>query len=229
MTWEHFYEQYEGWSKDELLRHIRNLADAGPWDEVADVAGTVDEKDVDDALVRRCLALGPAPDFGDVPEFYFEVSDGALAELLEAAMRAGRRISADDVVDFAGMVDLDLATRVFRYALGRGVRFSAQQLDDLDGLVDDDALEAAATRGGSGRGSAQTAQPRLAAQPARIVRGDGRVVACPKCGSTDVRVVSEGLMPFDGLRGLDVMGVGTEDWSRLYRCQRCGHSWEEWA
>ncbi|MGN0076466.1 MAG: hypothetical protein ACI38Z_05795, partial [Parafannyhessea sp.] len=205
MTWEHFYEQYEGWSKDELLRHIRNLADAGPWDEVADVAGTVDEKDVDDALVRRCLALGPAPDFGDVPEFYFEVSDEALAELLEAAMRAGRRISADDVADFAGMVDTDLATRLFRYALGRGVRFSARQLEDLDGLVNEDALEAAASRGGSGSAAAPLRQP---ARPAPIVRGDGRVVACPKCGSTDVRVAAEGLMPFDGLRGLDVRGVG---------------------
>lgn len=157
------------------------------------------------------------------------MGDEALGELLEAAMRAGRRVTADEVVDFAGMVDLDLATRLFRYAIGRGVRFSAQQLDDLDGLVEDDALEAAATRSGSGRRAAQEVQTRLAARPAPIVRGDGRVVACPKCGSTDVRVVAEGLMPFDGLRGLDVLGVGTEDWSRLYRCQRCGHSWEEWA
>lgn len=132
MTWKTFYDRFDSWSTATLRRHLAELTDYGPADQVIEVADFLNDAN---SFIKSSLQHGVVFNATDLLELDGLVTQATLEAAVRHSLANGIIFTHDELLEFDGLVSTATLT-----AMVKASHLSSEELLDFDGLVDESIL-----------------------------------------------------------------------------------------
>lgn len=132
MTWETFYDRFDSWSVATLRRHLAELTDYGPADQVIEVADYLDDAN---GFIKAALQHDVVFNAADLLELDGLVTQATLEEAVRHSLANGIIFTHDELLEFDGLMSAATLTEMVKAS-----HLSSEELLDFDGLVDESIL-----------------------------------------------------------------------------------------